>query len=302
MLWGSPPDEPLKLTIEDENAVEAGVFLIQPQAAGEVAEATEAPSPWGSLTDACARWIEVPGDGKLVEETVCFPASLPCGTQGATDERRTSKAGKACDPGNEEIEESAPERSGRRARALRRHRCAQGECDGVRQHRRRRGRTAGVSEAGMAKASCRAERGPRLPRVCLCRVAGALRQRFEAGRPTATASRRWLARGARERRRFRRRWSRRMFRPQSQRSRRKTKCASLRRSSARSNGYRAAIGLEADEMALTVLQLQANLDAINQALGKAPRARARKRPPICLRSDFMPWCSPPLPGGRPGAC
>jgi transposase len=36
--------------IEDENAVEAGVFLIQPQAAGEVAEATEAPSPWGSLT------------------------------------------------------------------------------------------------------------------------------------------------------------------------------------------------------------------------------------------------------------
>jgi hypothetical protein len=96
--------------------------------------------------DACARWIEVPGDGKLVEETVCFPASLPCGAQGATDERRTSKAGKACDPGNEEIEQSAPERSGRRARALRRHRCAQGECDGVRQHRRRRGRTAGVPD------------------------------------------------------------------------------------------------------------------------------------------------------------
>jgi hypothetical protein len=35
---------------------------------------------------------------------------------------------------------------------------------------------------------------------------------------------------------------------------------------------------------------------------KAPRARARKRPPICLRSDFMPWCSPSLPGERLGAC
>jgi hypothetical protein len=58
-----------------------------------------------------------------------------------------------------------------------------------------------------------------------------------------------------------------MFHPESKRSRRKTKRASLRRSSARSNGYRAAIGLEADDMALTVPQLQSNLDAINQALG-----------------------------------